>query len=57
MFPKNARGEGHDDYKVQQAALGFYAAINSQDSFPPRRQTLNFNSQEASRIRFSGVSA
>lgn len=57
MFPKNARDGGYEDYKVQQAALGLYAAINSRDSFPPRRHTLNFNSQKASRVRFSGVSA
>lgn len=57
MFPKNTRDGGHEDYKVQQAALGLFAAINSRDSFPPQRQTLNFNSQKASRVRFSGVSA
>lgn len=57
MFPKIACGGRHADYKAQQAALGLSAALNSRDSFPSRRQTLNFNSQEASRVRFSGVSA
>jgi hypothetical protein len=46
-----------ENYNAQQAALRLSVALDSRDSVLPWRQTLDFKSQEASRVRFPGVCA